>query len=228
MNRPSEMPPTGHMYATKEERYFANSRPEMIDRIPAQARTVLEVGCGSGSFAAALKAKRRDIRVTAIESFPDAARHAKEHVDELIEVALDDAIPNLEDRQFDCIVMNDVIEHLVDPWSALRQLRSLLTPRSGRFVASIPNVRYLPVFKAYVQDARWTYEEQGVMDRTHLRWFTQRSIADLFRDTGYKVDSIEGINGCQLPWKLSLINRLTQGSLNDLRFMQFACIARPN
>jgi hypothetical protein len=65
------------------------------------------------------------------------------------------------------------------------------------------------------------------MDRTHLRWFTQRSIADLFRETGYIAEKIEGINGCELPWKLSVLNRLTRGSLEDLRFMQFACVARP-
>lgn len=215
------------MYASKGVRYFGNCRPEMIERVPNHALTVLEVGCGNGGFAAALKERRRMLRVTAIESYPDAAREARANVDELIEGTLDDAIPLLLGRQFDCVVMNDVIEHLIDPWSALRQLRCLLTPTTGRFVASIPNVRYLPVFKAYVQEARWTYEQQGVMDRTHLRWFTQRSIHDLFRDTGYVPESVEGINGCGLPWKLSVINRLTRGSLDDLRFMQFACVARP-
>lgn len=215
------------MYENKKGNYFSNRRPEMIEYVPNDARSILEVGCGGGVFAAALKEQRPKLRVTAIESHAGAACSARTRVDELIESTLEDAMLRLAGRQFDCIVMNDVIEHLVDPWSALLQLHALLQPSKGRFVASIPNVRYLPVFKAYVQEAHWTYEQDGVMDRTHLRWFTQRSIADLFRDTGYVAERIEGINGCRLPWKLAVINRLAGGALEDLRFMQFACVARP-
>lgn len=215
------------MYEIKEDYYFNNSRPEMIPHVPNDALSLLEVGCGSGEFAAALKEQRRNLHVTAIEAHARVAGVARARVDEFIEATIEDAMSRLEGRRFDCIVMNDVIEHLVDPWSALRQLHSLLQPGSGRFVASIPNVRYLPVFKAYVQEARWTYEQDGVMDRTHLRWFTQRSIAELFRDTGYAAEKIEGINGTRLPWKLAVINRLARGALDDLRFRQFACIARP-
>lgn len=213
------------MYTEKANVYFGFAREEMMPFVPTSAKTILEVGCGEGGFAAALKAKR-DVHITAIEAYADAAKVASSRVDEIFTAGLEEALPLLKTRQFDCIVMNDVIEHLADPWDALRQLRPFLKPLGGRFVASIPNVRYLPVFKSYLQDAQWRYERSGVMDRTHLRFFTHRSMADLFADTGYVVDTIVGINSVRsLPLKLGLVNRLLGGALNDVRFQQYACTA---
>ena len=132
----------------------------------------------------------------------------------------------LDDTIFDVVVMNDVLEHLVDPWAVLRSLHRVLTA-GGSVVASIPNIRYFPVLKKYIMKGQWQYRDDGVMDRTHLRFFTQRSIMDLFMSTNYKILKLEGINGIKkFPWKFRLLNTVTHHAFDDTRFKQFVCVAQ--
>ena len=212
-------------YAEKDERYYGNQRPEMQALVPQRARRVLEVGCGGGSFAAGLKATR-DIHVTGIEAFPEAAAQAAGRIDRVIAAGIEVALPQLVGEQFDCIVLNDVLEHLVDPWDVLRQLRPLVQA-DGTLIASIPNARYLPVFKDYVLRGRWEYQLEGVMDRTHLRFFTRHSMRAMFESTGFAVQQMQGINPVQLSWKFGLLNALLGGALDDTPFLQFASVVRP-
>ena len=215
------------MYRDKSEEYFGNGRPEMLQFLPDPPGRVLEIGCGCGAFAARLKGRYPRSHVTAIEPMREAAEGARERVDELLIGDVESSLTNLADRQFDTIVLNDVLEHLVDPWDILKKLRRHLTPDQGTVVVSLPNVRYFPVFKSYVSGAQWRYESEGVMDRTHLRFFTKKSIEHLFESSGYKVIRLEGINPMALTWKVNLLNRLTGGSFEDLQYMQFACVAKP-
>ena len=212
-------------YAAKAQTYFANRREEMLAFVPAAARTVLEVGCGNAEFAELLKS-RRAVHVTGIEAFAGAADVARQRVDRLLNCSIEAALPLLGSARFDCIVLNDVLEHLVDPWAVLGQLREWLAP-GGVVVASIPNMRYLPVFKDFVLRGLWRYQQEGVMDRTHLRFFTRRSMLELFEAAGYVVQRMQGINPIQVSWKFDLLNALTRQSLADTRFQQFACVARP-
>jgi 2-polyprenyl-3-methyl-5-hydroxy-6-metoxy-1,4-benzoquinol methylase len=212
-------------YAAKTDNYFENTRPEMQLYIPASAQRMLEVGCGNAGFAASVK-RSRPIHVTAVEGYAPAAEAAQSRVDRLLAMPLEEALPLLADERFDCIVMNDVLEHLVDPWAALRQLRPLLSP-AGVVIASIPNVRYFTVFKEYLLEGQWKYQRDGVMDRTHLRFFTRKSMVDLFQDSGYAMQSIVGINGmAEFPFKFALLNWLMRNALDDARFIQFACVAK--
>jgi 2-polyprenyl-3-methyl-5-hydroxy-6-metoxy-1,4-benzoquinol methylase len=197
----------------------------MLPFIPDTARTVLEVGCGEGKFAAALKAIR-NVHITGIEPFEDAARLAQGRVDTLLNLPIEEALGRLDGTTFDCIVLNDVLEHLVDPWGVLRALARRLS-ENGSVVASIPNVRYLPVLKDYFQAGKWQYASYGVLDQTHLRFFTRRSLVQLFEPSGLRLVQVQGINGLsKMPWKFSLLNHLTRGSFDDTRFQQFACVAR--
>ncbi len=212
-------------YAAKTDNYFENTRPEMQTYIPASAKRMLEVGCGNAAFAASVK-RARPMHVTAIEGYAPAAEAAQPRVDRLLAMPLEEALPLLAGEQFDCIVMNDVLEHLIDPWAALKQLRPLLSP-SGVVVASIPNIRYFEVFKQYFLEGQWKYQRDGVMDRTHLRFFTRKSMVDLFEDSGYTMQSIVGINGMSgFPFKFAVLNWLMRNALDDARFIQFACVAK--
>jgi 2-polyprenyl-3-methyl-5-hydroxy-6-metoxy-1,4-benzoquinol methylase len=213
----------GADYGSKQSSYFEDARPEMESFVPADAARVLEVGCGTAAFAALLKSRRRVV-VTVIEPFPAAAEVAARRVDEVICQPIEQAVASLDGRQFDCVVLNDVLEHLADPWAVLRELRTVLAP-GGCFVASIPNVRYFPVFKDYLVGGDWRYQHTGVLDRTHLRLFSRTSLPRLFEGSGLSLRRIEGINATPLPWKFALFNRLLGNRFADTRFKQYACVA---
>ena len=211
-------------YNDKSVAYFKYGRREMLPFVPEVAMRILEVGCGEGEFAAILKAER-DVNVTGIEQFESAANVAIGRLDRVIVADVNAGINELQGQLFDCIVCNDVLEHLVDPWDILKRLRPLMAP-GGTLVASLPNMRFMPVLKDFVLKGEWSYVEQGVMDRTHLRFFTKKSMRALFEESGYKVNHMQGINGIEFPWKFGLLNRLTLGALADAQFQQFACVVR--
>lgn len=211
-------------YSNKPPAYFSAGRPEMLRFVPVQARRVLEVGCGRGMFASALKA-RQDVHIVAIEPSADAATEAAGRVDVLIENNVESGLQGLLAASFDCVVFNDVLEHLVDPWAALKKVRLLLAPE-GVVVASIPNMRYMTVLRALVTRGEWTYREDGVLDRTHLRFFTAGSIRGMFLEAGYEIVVMDGINE-RRTWKIDLLNLLTANRFSDTNYQQFAVVAAP-
>jgi len=93
-------------------------------------------------------------------------------------------------------------------------------------VASIPNMRFYSALKGLVMYRKWEYDKSGVKDITHLRFFTELSILNLFQSQGYRVEIVDGINPRDMPWKWVLLNWVLRGSLSDTRFPQFACVAR--
>lgn len=211
-------------YLGKVKHYFSLHREEMAPFVPNGIRTLLEVGCGTGAFASSLKVQR-GIHVTGIEPQPSAAETASAVLDRVLALDVDAGLSELKGEKFDCVVFNDVLEHLVDPWNALTKVGHLLAP-GGVVVASIPNIRYMPALKEFVIGGDWRYQVDGVMDRTHLRFFTRKSIDSLFASSGYRLQTVQGINGLTFPWKFALLNKLAGGRLDDTRYQQFACVAK--
>jgi 2-polyprenyl-3-methyl-5-hydroxy-6-metoxy-1,4-benzoquinol methylase len=214
------------MYDSKDNTYFEDPRSEMLPFLPPHAATMLEVGSGTAAFAASVKAGRA-LHVTVIEPFAAAAEVAQRRVDRVIVEPIETAVKGLLGERFDCVLLNDVLEHLVDPWAVLRDLRPLVAP-GGCVVASIPNVRYWPVFFDYVVGGHWNYRGSGVLDRTHLRFFTRNSLASLFASSGFSLDKVEGINPNPLSWRFRLLNTLLAQRLEDTLYKQFACVASPS
>lgn len=211
-------------YSSKGEKYFSSERREMIPFIPTSAKFILEVGCGNGYFSQALKSER-EVHITGIEPHLEAATAASAILDHVIAMGVEGGVSKLLNSQFDCIVFNDVLEHMTDPWQTLETIRPLLKS-GGVVVASIPNIRYFPVFRELVQQANWRYQKDGVMDKTHLRFFTKSTIVNLFLESGYRVEAIEGINRLELPWKFALFNAMLGHRFDDTQFQQYACVAK--
>lgn len=209
--------------------YYNAPRKEMLRFIPQDARKILEVGCGEGRFGAELKRVRLEsnvvVEITGIEIDREQAERAKDRLDHVIACDVERENSGLGQQTFDCILCNDVLEHLVSPARVLEELRSLLRP-GGYLVASIPNVRYWGVIKDLLFNAEWRYVQEGVLDATHLRFFTFKSIRRLFQDAGYEVLAQTGINSHVHGWKFSLLNTLTRGHFDDIQFLQFAVVAR--
>ena len=197
--------------------YPAWSRGDVAPFLPREARRVLDVGCGSGGFAAHLT----DREAYGLEPNEGAANLAAPHYKEVYRGVFPDAVPS--GTTFDCIVFNDVLEHLIDPWAALRAAKSMLT-ESGCVVASIPNMRYMRVLRRLVVNADWTYTSYGVLDRTHLRWFTYKTMRTLFEDSGFQVVTLEPINR-ESGWKARVIRAIPP--VADMAALQFLVVARP-
>ncbi len=208
---------------TKPERYFSQTRSEMLPFVPRDARRILEVGCGEGTFARRLK-EERDAEIWGVELVPAAAEAARLHLDRILCGDILEQIELLPASHFDCIIFNDVLEHLIDPYRVLLALKKPLT-NDGVVVCSIPNIRYFRAFYNFVIRGDWHYEEQGTMDKTHLRFFTKKSIAEMFTSLGYDVLRLEGINPTP-SWRVALLNLLTFNFFEDTKYLQFCCVAR--
>lgn len=209
----------------KHAAYYSQSRPEMRSRIPSGVRCVLDVGCGAGCFGEALRKDHPDWQICGVELFEDVAARAREHYDEVWSGDVHVILEQIQGKTFDLIVFNDLLEHLVDPDRALRQCRTLLAP-GGHVLASIPNMRFWPALSDLLFQGDWRYRDAGVMDSTHLRFFTRRSMIRMFEAAGFTVNSIEGINRTWiLSWRWRIMNLLLGNSMHDCLFPQFAVTA---
>jgi 2-polyprenyl-3-methyl-5-hydroxy-6-metoxy-1,4-benzoquinol methylase len=153
---------------------------------------VLDVGCHRGGFGQSMRREDPGRILWAVEADEEVAAAARGFYDRLLVGTYPEVLADTATR-FDCIVFNDVLEHMVDPWAALRATLPLLSP-SGVVVASIPNVRHIKVVANLVLRGDWAYADMGILDRTHLRFFTSRTIRSLFEDCGFVLEDLEGIN----------------------------------
>ncbi len=192
--------------------------------VPEGVKDLLDVGCGGGAFGRSLKRERGTIAVTGVELTHWAAV-AEGHLDRVLRIDVErDQLCDLQ--QYDCITFNDVLEHLVDPWTALRRLTAHLRP-GGTVVASSPNLRHFAVLKNLLLRKRFDYESSGVMDLTHLRFFTVKTFPELFEDVGLRVVRSGGLEtGARLPWKFGILNMAFFGALDDTKYSQVYCVAR--
>ncbi len=207
--------------------YTQLQRDEMLSFIPKNASTILDVGCALGLFGQLLKQKR-EVEVWGVEINESAASSAALKLDKVVCGAFNKHL-NLPSKKFDCIIFNDVLEHLVDPYDALIFAKGLLQ-EGGTVVASIPNVRYFDNIWKLLVDKDWQYTQHGILDRTHLRFFTRRSILSTFETLGYCVESLRGINPLEKEHphrvkKFNFLNFIFCNSLEDMRYTQFAVVA---
>ena len=164
---------------------YTGARPEVQALVPRSARRVLDLGCATGALGAGLRA--RGCEVVGVERDPAFAREAEGRLDSVV-VADAAELPDCLGR-FDCIVAADVLEHLPDPWTALRDAMALLQP-GGSVVVSLPNVRFFETFWELGIRGRWPRHDQGIFDRSHLRWFTLRDARDLLEGAGLRVEAV--------------------------------------
>lgn len=198
--------------------YPLDGRPEVLPLVPKWSEAVLEVGCGRGGFGRSLRLGGLAGTIWAIEPEEAYRREAAPYYDTLVGGLFPDALADCPVR-FDCIVFNDVLEHMADPWDALVQARRFLTPE-GVVVASIPNVRNARTIFDLCVRGDWTYVDMGVLDRTHLRFFTRKSIQILFSQCGYEIESLRGIN--VLGRSRALIGSVLPKVAGDFAYTGFA------
>lgn len=207
----------------KKEEYYLNIRQEMVKYIPLHSKKILDIGCGEGNFGALLK-KERQTEVWGVEYEEVRASVASSKLDRVLCGDIDLLLEQLPDNYFDAVICNDVLEHLLDPYKQLEKIKSKLV-NGGVVISSIPNIRYFRNFFELIFRKNWDYADEGIMDFTHFRFFTTNSIRKMYQSLGYEVISHEGINPSKSlkPWPLII---LSFGQFADIRYLQFATIAR--
>jgi methionine biosynthesis protein MetW len=166
---------------------YENPRPELQRHVPAGAGRVLDLGCASGALGAALRA--RGAYVVGVENDPEYAARARERLDQVVEADLE-ALDPVPLGRFDVLVAGDVLEHLQDPWTVLRRFAEIVEP-GGTVVVSLPNVRHWETVFAIGVQGRFPRRNEGVFDRTHLRWFTLHDAWSLVEQAGLRVEEVE-------------------------------------
>lgn len=160
--------------------------PDLLRLMPATARKVVEVGCSSGALAREYKNINPQCAYLGIEIVAEYAQLARRHCDAVLELDIESmdsqAVRRLE---ADCWVFGDSLEHLRDPWALLRRIRAAI-PADGHVVACIPNAQHWSV-QARLACGELRYEDSGLLDRTHLRWFTRITIFEMFQQCGFRV-----------------------------------------
>ena len=185
---------------------YETPRREIARHVPAGARRVLDLGCSTGGLARLLKA-RGEVEVVGVEIDAGYAAAAAEICDRVVHadaeaLARDDVVAEL--GRFDCLVAADVLEHLVDPWTALRAYAGLLQP-GGAAVVSLPNVAHWSTY-AHLARGSWPRHPEGLHDATHLRWFTLRDARELLEQAGLAVRGVE--RRPRLIWRGSRLDDL--------------------
>lgn len=201
--------------------YSCHVRMDIIQLIDfsKKPRTVLEAGCACGSNFIEIKNHVSDIKCTGIELNAHSAAIAKLFADVYAMDLEKLDRPEWHDK-FDIIVMGDILEHLKDPWQAVRNMFCLQSP-GGEILISVPNIMHFSIFNQMFH-GDWEYEDAGILDRTHLRFFTKKTAQRLLEQAGYQIRSITSIQwfSNRGPQMQEFINKLRPLLSNGIEMEQ--------
>lgn len=215
----------GHAFVHSYADYHLNSRIEMLRLLPANTRTLLDVGGGEGNFARTFMAQRGG-QATLLELNPRAAAAARSRG---LNVLVGDVESLAVSAQYDCVAFLDVLEHLVDPLAALAKARYLIAP-GGSLLLSVPNVGHWSVVWDLLQ-GEFDYQPVGILCNTHLRFFTRRGLERLIGDARFAVERWEDVHSPPPPAFAALLDACPQSFMIDrasLGTESFHVLARRN
>jgi 2-polyprenyl-3-methyl-5-hydroxy-6-metoxy-1,4-benzoquinol methylase len=208
---------------------YVGQRPDIEKLIPPEAKLILDVGCSTGTLGAAVKAKT-GAQVIGIELSEQMANEASHRIDKVFTGDATEVIRggDLSGYLFDAIIFADALEHFIDPWITLSAAATHLSPR-GVIIASIPNIRHIDTIYNLAARGYWPYRDRGIHDRTHLRFFTKKSIEDLFEQAGLSIDVIAtNYRLLEAPHKINRFARfLALPGLRPFLAFQYLIRARP-
>jgi 2-polyprenyl-3-methyl-5-hydroxy-6-metoxy-1,4-benzoquinol methylase len=202
--------------------YYNTDKGFLIHLIPDGPNVVLDLGCASGFLGKTLLKSNKAVEVTGVEIFEPAAAVAREHY-KMVHVGDVEAMNLSYDKCFDLVICGDVLEHLNDPGKVLRQIHGWLKD-DGRVVCCLPNVRYWKVWRSLIFNGDWKYASEGIMDQTHLRFFTTKSFKRLLTESSFVVERQD--MRIAVGRKQRLFNHLTLGLFKEFLGFQMLFLAR--
>ncbi|MHB8910069.1 MAG: glycosyltransferase [Syntrophales bacterium] len=182
----------------KQNSYYSFARQEVVDAIVKNdlpTGKVLEIGCAGGATGKELKKRLPVQSYVGIDISPEAADIARNHLDRVIVADIEKtdlaSEHGLNPGEFDLLLALDVLEHLYDPWDMLAELSNYLKP-GGYVVASLPNIQNISVLQDLIK-GNWQYQDAGILDATHLRFFTFEASRRMFSGAGLTIKSTEHV-----------------------------------
>jgi ubiquinone/menaquinone biosynthesis C-methylase UbiE len=163
--------------------------PDLLQLIPLTSKHLIEIGCSTGALAREYKKINPECSYSGVDISPHYVELAKRHCDEVLALDIEDAKDDFfsANRTKDCWIFGDSLEHLRNPWEILKSIRKII-PANGSVVACIPNAQHWSV-QARLCAGDFRYTDSGLLDKTHLRWFTRQTIVEMFNASGYKIVS---------------------------------------
>jgi 2-polyprenyl-3-methyl-5-hydroxy-6-metoxy-1,4-benzoquinol methylase len=204
----------------KDPEYYGLARLDVLRFLESPLGRVLDVGCGAGGNAKALR-ERGATEIVGIEIHEPSAEKAREVFDIVLAGAVEDQLENLTGT-FDTILNYDVLEHLADPHSVVKSLRDIAAP-NARLHVSLPNARHWSLMRDLVVRGSFGYTKSGHRDSTHLQWFTVADASRMLEDAGWHV---ERVDHQELHQVSKLAERITRGLTAEFLVYQWALLAR--
>ncbi|MBF0124609.1 MAG: class I SAM-dependent methyltransferase [Magnetococcales bacterium] len=171
--------------------YGALVHTELMNLVRAPPRLVLDVGCGLAANGVFLKERFPSCRVMGVEPVDGMAVRAAKQLDHVFNCRFEDidlSAAGVQPGEIDLVIFSDVLEHMYHPWKILQETKPMMS-QDGVVVASIPNIRHIGVINELVK-GDWNYHRYGILDITHIRFFTRLGVERLFSETGYRVDEL--------------------------------------
>ncbi len=208
------------MMNDKRIAYYGNSRTDVLALLPDDfhIQKSLDVGCGLGETSRALKSQYGVEHTVGIERETEIAERARVNLDELVVGSIEDETLPFRENEFDLVILADVLEHLYDPWRTLDRCAAM-TKKDGYILISVPNIQNWKIL-VRLAFGRWEYQKSGIMDRTHLRFFTVNSLLTMLKRRPLRLLSLKRTMGIEVK----VLNILTLGLFrNHLAYHIYVC-----
>lgn len=206
-----------NLYNKKNADYFSHARTEIEPLLPKEKALplrALEIGCAEGHTLAWLKRAGYCNWVAGVEPYAELGANV-DAIDQFFKLDIEKGFPNIPPASIDLILCLDVLEHLIDPWKTIRRLDGLLKP-GGTLIISLPNIRNYHVLFDLAFRGKFSYAESGILDRTHLRFFTRATAIELAESAGATVTAVVGTETSR--WQKRMLEAI---GLRDLIAKQF-------
>lgn len=201
--------------------YYHNIRSEIAPLLPKNCGHVLDVGAGGGATLRWLKTIYPQAETTGVEINPAMEGDLRKNADIAIISSVDECFPKL--GSYDLILFLDVLEHLVDPDATLRRFSKILKP-GGHVIVSVPNIAHLGVTVPLLFRRRFTYQDAGILDRTHLRFFVKETAVQLLNDANFVVK--DGLLTGLQPRRWKWLNCMSFGLLRHHLTSQYIMLGQ--
>lgn len=209
-------------FTDEKSPYYTQTKEFLLHLISDGPNVVMDIGCASGRLGQKLLQLKKAVELVGVELFEPAAREAAKcykavHIGDIEELSLG------YNSYFDIVLCGDVLEHLKEPSKVVSKIHCWLKPR-GRIICSVPNVRYWRIWRDLVFRGKWEYTSEGILDQTHLRFFTTRSFKKILADASFIVE-YEDMRIAVGP-RQEAFNRLTFGAFKEFLGRQMLISAR--